>query len=82
MTTDLNKLSPAALQAALTTGTAGWGQRGSATEHKLYAEPISSRRRCRCGCKTRITHVGMANGVALAQGCELSVRRFIKKFNP
>ena len=50
----------------------------SAFFHTRYAEPIHTRRKCRCGCDGRITHAGMANGIALYTGCELSVRRWVK----
>lgn len=75
---DISKLSPSALKAAMTSGTDGWGEWGSATEHSRYAEPISSRRRCHCGCKSRVTHNGMTNGVTLMNGCELHVRRWVR----
>ena len=57
-----------------------FGQWGSSTEHKRYMEPVASRsrRRCSCGCKTRATHRGMANGVCLTSGCELSMRRWVR----
>lgn len=57
-----------------------FGKYGSATGHKRYMEPIDSksRRRCTCGCKKRSTHIGMANGVGLTTGCELSVRRWVR----
>lgn len=76
----LNDLSPEALAAAMTGGTVAWGQRGSVDDHVLYVQPIRtrSRRRCHCGCKKRATHLGMANGVALGSGCELSMRRWAK----
>ena len=76
----LNDLSPAALKAALTGGTAGWGSWGSSNAHVRYMESIESksRRRCHCGCKKRAAYIGMANGVALITGCELSIRRWIK----
>jgi hypothetical protein len=76
---DLNKLSPAALKAALTGGTESWGRFGS-IRHVRYAELISKgekRRRCRCGCNRFATHRGKANGVALCCGCELSIRRWV-----
>ena len=78
MTVDLNSLSPNALRAAMQSGTAGWGQWASASEHVRYIQPIDpkSQRRCHCGCKQRATHLGMANGLALTQGCELSMRRW------
>ncbi len=77
---DLNKLSPPALAAALRGGTAGWGQYGSAAEHARYADPIPprSRRRCHCGCKRRSTHNGKANGIALMDGCEMAVMRWVR----
>jgi hypothetical protein len=37
-----------------------------------------SRRRCHCGCKTRATHLGMGDGVALMNGCEFYVRRWVR----
>jgi hypothetical protein len=57
-----------------------WGEHGSATEHQRYLQQISpkNRSRCRCGCKTRATHTGCANGVALMSGCELHVRRWVR----
>lgn len=79
---DLSKLSPPALKAAMTTGTASWGSYGSARDHALYVEPISPRRkgwrRCYCGCRKRETHVVKANGVALASGCELQAQRSLR----
>lgn len=76
--TNLNGLSPQALRAAMKGGTEAWGRWGSAEHHVRYAEPVVTRRRCRCGCKGRVTHNGKANGIALADGCELSVRRWVK----
>lgn len=77
---ELNDLSPAALSAAMRGGRDGWGRRGSSIDHIRYAQPIraASRRRCYCGCKKRATHIGMANGVGLMSGCELSVARWVK----
>lgn len=40
--------------------------------------PAKYRRRCSCGCKTRATHVGGNNAIALTSGCELSVRRWVR----
>ncbi len=78
--TDLNKLSQAALGAAMRGGTEDWGRHGSSLAHVRYAESVSpkSRRRCHCGCKRRATRVGMANGVALTEGCELAVARWVR----
>jgi hypothetical protein len=75
----MNDLSPPALKAALLGGTEGWGSIGSLS-HVRYCEPMKPgerRRRCHCGCARLTTHRGMANGVALADGCELSVRRWV-----
>ena len=80
MTPDnLDTLSPSALKAAMQGGTDNWGRHGSADKHIRYSEPIPSvsRRRCHCGCKQRATHLGMANGVALMNGCELSIARWV-----
>jgi len=61
-------------------GTEEWGVRGSATEHHRYAEQIDPRspHRCGCGCKRRASHRGMANGICLATGCELWIRRWVR----
>lgn len=75
---DLSNLSRPALSAAMRGGTELWGTVGSASDHIRYAEPIKSRRRCTCGCGTRRTHAGMANGVCLTSGCELSIYRWVK----
>lgn len=78
----LNELSPAALKAAMRTGTAEWGQRASAFEHAMYVEPVQSRRRCRHdGCRKRITHNAMANGIALSSGCEFHAHQHAKEAN-
>ncbi len=79
--TKLKELSPAALRAAMQGGTESWGEWGSAVDHLRYAEPIGKTRnwrKCYCGCGKRQTHRGMANGVALAWGCQLSVMRWVK----
>lgn len=75
---DLNKLSPAALKAAMQGGTELWGKYGSARDHVRYLEPFKSRKKCRCGCNGPVTHLGKANGVALTSGCEMHVRRWVK----
>lgn len=80
--TDLNKLSRHALSAAMRGGTHGWGQCGSSAEHVRYSEPLERRRGrrrlCWCGCGNRITHRGMANGVALTSACELGIARWVQ----
>ena len=49
------------------------------TDHRSMRPVLPrSRRRCHCGCKARATHLGLANGVAMTTGCELSVRRWVK----
>lgn len=78
-----DKLSPPALKAAMSGNSEAWGQWASATEHTLYVEPINlgrNWRKCPCGCNKRATHKAAANGIALALGCELSVRRWVKQF--
>jgi len=79
--TTLTKLSPQALGAAMRGGTGGWGEYASAKDHVRYMEPITGRkgrRNCHCGCKRRSTHRGMAKGITLTSGCELSMRRWVK----
>jgi hypothetical protein len=80
--TDLNKLSRQALSAAMRGGTEGWGQYGSSADHVRYSEPLERRRgrrrQCWCGCGNRITHRGMANGVALTTACELGIARWVR----
>ena len=78
MPADLSKLSPAALKAAMTSGTDGWGRWGGLATHARYMEPYESRRRCRCGCRKRVTHAGRANGVTLATGCAMSMARWVR----
>jgi hypothetical protein len=82
---DLNKLSPAALSAALRGGTAEWGQRASIHEHVGYVEPQDGRRghyrKCRCGCGKRAKFRTMFNGICMYEGCELSAHRFAKTKN-
>ena len=80
---DLKKLSPAALSAAMRGGTDAWGSWASSNEHVRYAEPIPKeywrrRRKCRCGCGKKATHNGKANGIALTDGCELSMARWVR----
>jgi hypothetical protein len=78
--TDLKSLSPPALAAAMRTGTADWGHEGSILKHAVYVEPFSgSRQLCHCGCRRRVKYISMANGVGMATGCELSMRRFVKQ---
>lgn len=84
MTSDpLNKLSPAALKAAMTGGTAEWGQRASIFEHVLYVEPQDARGghycKCHCGCGKKAKFRLMANGICMGEGCELSIRRACKR---
>jgi hypothetical protein len=77
---NLNELSKPALAAAMKGGTSGWGRMGSSTDNVRYAQllPKVSRRLCSCGCEQRNTHAGMANGVSLTSGCQLSIQRWIK----
>lgn len=79
---NLNKLSRQALSAAMRGGTSGWGQVGSSVDHVRYSEPLERRRgrrrNCHCGCGGRITHRGMANGLALTCACELAIARWVR----
>ena len=40
--------------------------------------PPTCRYRCHCGCKTRASHIGMGDGVALMSGCEFHVRVWVR----
>ena len=77
---ELKKLSPAALKAAMSGGTEAWGRWGSIERHIVYIEPQPPRRgqycKCHCGCGGKARFQAKANGVGVAQGCELSMRRF------
>ena len=79
---ELNKLSPAALSAAMRGGTDEWGQCGSIFDHIVYVEPQTARGghylKCRCGCGKKAKYRAMANGLCMSEGCELSMRRFCK----
>lgn len=78
----LNNLSPAALAAAMRGGTAEWGEYASIREHVGYVEPQTARGghylKCRCGCGRKAKHRAMFNGICMAEGCELSMHRFVK----
>lgn len=64
-------------------GQQGWEAHGSAMEHRRYSQKIPKApgrpRRCHCGCGGVETHAGMANGLALMSGCELSVARWVRR---
>lgn len=83
---EINKLSGPALKAAMRTGTVEWGRRASIYEHALYVEPQDARRghyrKCCCGCGRRAKFRLMANGICMAEGCELSMHREAKQSNP
>lgn len=84
MTVDLRTLPQKALAAAMKGGTEAWGTYASASAHVRYSQPVrpQSRRRCYCGCNRRATHAGMANGVCLTTGCELTIARWVKWGTP
>jgi len=48
---------------------------GNVKEHPLTITSLAStsRRRCKCGCGTRATHLGRANGLGMYSGCHQSV---------
>lgn len=78
---DLSSLSPSALKAAMNGGTEAWGQAASIKDTRYaeaYPKGYRRRRMCRCGCGKRSTHMGMAKGITLFSGCELSVRRWVR----
>jgi hypothetical protein len=78
---DLNRLQAAALKAALLGGTDDWGRAASIRDTRYseaYPKGYRSRRMCRCGCGKRATHMGMAKGVALYSGCDLTVARWVR----
>lgn len=74
-------MSPAALRARLRSP-GGFGAYASALEHERYVQQLPgrlrNRRRCDCGCGGKTSHAGMANGLALTDGCELSMRRWAR----
>lgn len=81
MVVDLNSLQPRELRAVARTGTTLWGKHASATTHARYMLALphpKNRRRCSCGCEGRSTHAGLANGLGLMRGCELSVAHWVK----
>lgn len=63
-------------------GQTGWGVIASADHHQRYSELLPgryrNRSRCYCGCGGKASHSGRANGLALVQGCELAMRRWVK----
>jgi len=56
---------------------------GSVNGHRsmIQAAP-RARRRCHCGCGKRATHVGLGDGLALTDGCEMYVRRWVRDGYP
>ncbi len=79
--TDLSKLSPKALAAAMKGGTEGWGVVGSSRENVRYSEALPkhmTRRKCWCGCGNRRTHAGRANGMTLTTACEIGIARWVR----
>ena len=77
---DLNRLKGSELSAAMRGGTEGWGKQGSVNNIKYSVQKPKAAGRCcgcSCGCKSSITHLGMANGVCLISGCEFSVKLWV-----
>ena len=64
---------------AIVHGQQEWETYGNAAIHRRYSQSTDSRKRCSCGCTHPVTHLGMANGVALMSGCELSVARWVRR---
>ena len=77
---NLNSLNKKALHAAMRGGTHGWGMVASSSINIRYSEFQNSRgrKKCSCGCGSRATHRGMANGVCLMVGCEIYVARWVR----
>ena len=71
---------PGTVSAPMSGATNAWARYGSAVAHLRYAalQPAGGRNRCQCGCGQRATHLGMANGVCLTNGCALSIRRWVR----
>lgn len=53
-----------------------WASLERHTDRKMIA--VKSRRKCHCGCGSRVTHSGTVNGIAMTTGCELHIRRWVK----
>ena len=71
---------------AMTVSPGGWGSHGSQSMTRYAKDrPVGAhgkgRRKCNCGCGRWATHTGMANGVALVSGCELSIQRWVRNPN-
>jgi hypothetical protein len=67
---------------ASATGQTGWGEYGSAADHQRYLYELPgryrNRRRCYCGCGGKASHGGAVNGLAMACGCEMAMRRWVR----
>jgi len=63
-----------------------WGRHGDAYHHQRYMQEAAGfmrRRRCRfCTVRKSVTHLGMANGVCLAAGCEWHMRQWVRDTKP
>ena len=78
---DLNSLKGSELSAAMRGGTEGWGKQASINNirYSVAKQKVSGRPCvCTCGCKNKITHLGMANGICLTSGCEFSVALWVR----
>lgn len=79
----LHNLSPSTLKAVMRGGADEWGERASIFEHVGYVEPQTARGghylKCRCGCGQRAKFRAMYNGICMSEGCEMSMRRHVKK---
>lgn len=45
---------------------------------ELLPGRLRNRSRCGCGCGGKASHVGKANGLAMATGCEWSMRVWVR----
>lgn len=55
---------------------------GHADLHRRTILEAPSRRKCKCGCGGRSTHVGLANGIGMTTGCEWAVRVWVRDGTP
>jgi len=55
-----------------------WGSVEQARTMKPLPRGYGKNRKCPCGCKQKITHTGFGGHVALTNGCELYIRRWVR----
>lgn len=55
-----------------------WGSVDMFRTMKPLPRGYGKNRKCSCGCGRKITHTGFGGSVALMNGCELYVRRWVR----